>query len=91
MEEVGEGTAEATEEAAVTTARVAATTTGDLTVAAAAGILAAVHGATMTGRKEAAVVGAEREAALMTETGIPACHLAWLCGCPDTVFSQVAG
>ena len=45
----------------------------------------------MTGRKEAAVVGAEREAALMTETGIPACHLAWLCGCPDTVFSQVAG
>lgn len=68
MEEVGEGTAEATEEAAVTTARVAATTTGDLT--AAADILAAVHGATMTGRKEAAVVGAEREAALMTETGM---------------------
>ena len=89
MQEVGEGTAEAMEEAAVTTARVAATTTGDLT--AAADILAAVHGATMTGRKEAAVVGAEREAALMTETGIPACHLAWLCGCPDTVFSQVAG
>ena len=86
---MGEGTAEATEEAAVTTARVADTTTGDLTVAA--DILAAVLGATMTGRKEAAVVGAEREAALMTETGIPACHLAWLCGCPDTVFSQVAG
>ena len=75
MEEVGDGVAEATEEATAT--RVAASTTGDRMMAASADFQAEVFGDTMTGREEAVVVGMHREAASTTETGIPACHLAW--------------
>ena len=75
MVELRESTAETTEEA-VTMARVADTTTADLAVAEVADILVAVHGTTMTGRQETSVAGARREAASISEDGIPVHHLA---------------